>query len=44
MLWVLEANPARAWYERLGGVLIGGQQINLGDERQPVLASEVAYG
>ena len=44
MLWVLEANPARAWYERLGGHLIGRQYINLGDEGQPVTACEVAYG
>jgi len=44
MLWVLEANPARAWYERFGGVLIGKQLPNLGEEGQSVLASEVAYG
>ena len=41
MLWVLAENPARAFYERLGGQLIGQQQLHLGES---VTAVEVAYG
>jgi diphthamide synthase (EF-2-diphthine--ammonia ligase) len=37
MLWVLEANPTRAFYERMGGRLLDAQQISHG-------AVEVAYG
>jgi ribosomal protein S18 acetylase RimI-like enzyme len=37
MLWVLEANPARGFYERLGAVQLDG--------RKPMInAHEVAYG
>lgn len=41
MLWVLEGNPARGFYERLGGRLLGRQTVTL-DEG--VRAVEVAYG
>lgn len=41
MLWVLKQNPSRAFYEQLGGRLIGEQTIMLGDDVQAV---EVAYG
>lgn len=40
-LWVLEGNaPARAFYERMDGVLVGTKAGSLG----PVLIREVAYG
>jgi GNAT superfamily N-acetyltransferase len=42
MLWVLAANPARSFYERWGGQLIGERRINLGEN--DVAAIEVAYG
>jgi GNAT superfamily N-acetyltransferase len=41
MLWVLAANPARSFYERLGGKLVGERRVNLGED---VTAVEVAYG
>jgi len=41
MLWVLEQNPARAFYEHLGGQLIGKQEIELSEDTK---ATEVAYG
>lgn len=41
MLWVLEGNPSRAFYERLGGRPAGRQTVTL-DEG--VTAVEVAYG
>lgn len=41
MLWVLEGNPSRAFYERLGGRPVGRQTVTL-DEG--VTAVEVAYG
>ena len=41
MLWVLDRNPSRLFYERLGGQLIGEQTIELG---QDVTSVEVAYG
>lgn len=41
MLWVLEGNPSRAFYERLGGCPAGRQNVTL-DEG--VTAVEVAYG
>jgi GNAT superfamily N-acetyltransferase len=41
MLWVLEKNPARGFYERLGGRVIGKQGVKLGDD---VTTTEVAYG
>ena len=37
MLWVLEVNPTRALYERMGGRLLDAQQVSHG-------AVEVAYG
>lgn len=39
-VWVLALNPSRKFYERLGGTVIGQQQMELGG--QPFL--EVAYG
>ncbi len=36
MLWVLEGNPARSFYERMGGRLLDAQQMGQG-------AVEVAY-
>ncbi|MEW5871546.1 MAG: GNAT family N-acetyltransferase [Chloroflexota bacterium] len=42
MLWVLEQNPARAFYQRLGGELIGEKQTHLGEG--DVSVQEVAYG
>jgi GNAT superfamily N-acetyltransferase len=39
-VWVLALNPARRFYERLGGKVIGQQNIELGG--QPF--TEVAYG
>lgn len=40
MLWVLDVNPARAFYEYLGGVVIGAKtEATLGGELR-----EVAYG
>jgi len=41
MLWVLARNPARLFYEHLGGKLIGEQEIEL---EEGVKAVEVAYG
>ena len=41
MLWVLEGNPSRAFYERLGGRAEGKQPVILGEG---VAAVEVAYG
>lgn len=41
MVWVMEGNPSRGFYERLGGRLIGRQTVTL-DEG--VTAVEVAYG
>lgn len=40
MVWVLEQNPARTFYERLGGQLAGQQVAELGED---VAAVEVAY-
>lgn len=43
MLWVLAENaPARRFYERLGGQLIGERRIELGEG--DVGVDEVAYG
>jgi GNAT superfamily N-acetyltransferase len=39
-VWVLKANPARGFYERMGGVLVGEQGIEIGGVTLP----EVAYG
>jgi ribosomal protein S18 acetylase RimI-like enzyme len=41
MLWVLEKNPARSFYEKLGGQLIGRQEVEM---EEGVSAVEVAYG
>ena len=41
MLWVLRENPARLFYEKLGGELIGEQEIELEEGKKSV---EVAYG
>jgi L-amino acid N-acyltransferase YncA len=40
LVWVLAANPSRAFYERLGGVLVGEQPIMIADTE----LIEVAYG
>jgi GNAT superfamily N-acetyltransferase len=37
MLWVLEANPARAFYEHLGATLLEGHRLFIG-------VPEVPYG
>jgi len=42
MLWVLEHNPARSFYELLGGQQIGEQTVQLGEG--DVAAKEIAYG
>jgi GNAT superfamily N-acetyltransferase len=39
-LWVLELNPARRFYERLGGKVVGKQEIERGGQT----FIEVAYG
>jgi ribosomal protein S18 acetylase RimI-like enzyme len=44
MLWVLEGNPARGFYERLGGRLFAEQKVNLGEEEDGFEFTEVAYG
>ncbi|HTX40638.1 MAG TPA: GNAT family N-acetyltransferase [Acidobacteriaceae bacterium] len=40
VVWVLRANPARGFYERMGGVLVSEQGIEIGGVTLP----EVAYG
>jgi ribosomal protein S18 acetylase RimI-like enzyme len=40
LLWVLAENPARAFYESLGGVLLGRKTITIGGKA----LEEVAYG
>jgi GNAT superfamily N-acetyltransferase len=40
VVWVLQLNPARGFYERMGGVLVGEQGIEIGGVTLP----EVAYG
>lgn len=40
MLWVLQNNPTRGFYEHMGGRLAGEQQVKIGGEMYP----EVAYG
>lgn len=42
MLWVLVQNPARALYERLGGVPLGRRPLTLGEG--DIVAEEAAYG
>jgi hypothetical protein len=39
-VWVLALNPARRFYERLGGKVIGHKAIELGGQ----IFLEVAYG
>lgn len=39
-VWVLAKNPARKFYERLGGVLVGSTNIDIGGQS----FEEVAYG
>jgi ribosomal protein S18 acetylase RimI-like enzyme len=41
MLWVLKENPARAFYERLGGQLLGEQEKEIWHN---TITVEVAYG
>ncbi|GEM_PF-131267 len=41
LLWVLAQNPARQFYEKLGGVLVGQQTIQID---ATIMAGEVAYG
>ncbi|MDX1662913.1 MAG: GNAT family N-acetyltransferase [Candidatus Promineifilaceae bacterium] len=40
VLWVLEANPARGFYEHLGGSIVDRKILPVGDEQYPA----VAYG
>lgn len=40
MLWTLQGNPARAWYERLGGQLLGEKRYDVDGWE----ITEVAYG
>ena len=40
VVWVLKANPSRRFYERMGGVLVAEQGIEIGGVTLP----EVAYG
>lgn len=40
LLWVLEDNPARGFYEKLGGNLLGGREIEVCGAR----LTELAYG
>lgn len=40
MLWVLDTNPSRKFYEHLGGKEMGEKQVELGGET----LTEVAYG
>jgi GNAT superfamily N-acetyltransferase len=41
LLWVLRKNPAREFYEKLGGTLLGEQEVEVGEGEKAV---EVAYG
>lgn len=40
LVWVLESNPSRAFYEALGGRLVGAQEIEIDGAAYP----DVAYG
>jgi hypothetical protein len=40
VVWVLEKNPSRGFYERLGGVVVGHKQSEMGG----ATLDEVAYG
>jgi hypothetical protein len=35
MLWVLEANPARTFYEHLGATLLEGRELFVGAREAP---------
>lgn len=41
ILWVLSKNPARAFYEHLGGKLIGERETEVGEGEKAI---ELAYG
>ena len=43
MLWVLEGNPARTFYERLGAQVIGEQEGG-GNVEFETQVKEIAYG
>ena len=40
LLWVLENNPSRTFYERLGGIVVGQKPDTVGD----TAVTLVAYG
>ena len=40
LVWVLAANPYRAFYESLGGQIVGEKETNFGSKNLP----EIAYG
>ena len=40
MLWALQGNPVRQWYERLGGKVLGEKSYPVGDWE----IVEIAYG
>jgi GNAT superfamily N-acetyltransferase len=40
LVWVLKDNPCRAFYERLGGALVGKKEIEIGGKK----LIEVSYG
>ena len=40
IIWVLSTNPARGFYERLGGIYVGKKPLNIGGAN----LTEVAYG
>jgi hypothetical protein len=40
VVWVLKENPARGFYERMGGVKVGEQMIEIGGATLP----EIAFG
>ena len=40
LVWVLQANPHRSFYERLNGHVVGERQVNIGG----TTLTEVAYG
>jgi len=42
LVWVADKNPARLFYEQLGGVLIGERTVQVGEGN--ILLDEVAYG
>ena len=40
LLWVLENNPSRGFYDRLGGSIVASKQDKIGDDD----VTEIAYG